>query len=232
MEIQPIAVFHGPLSSKFGIPRQSGVVAALEGTVELLGEYACEAAVRGLEGFDRIWLVWGFSDNRKRDWQPTVRPPRLGGNRSMGVFATRSPYRPNPLGLSAVEISGIEGTMIHVRGADLMDGTPIYDIKPYIAYADAYPEARSGFVGQNGWKELDVDFPEDLALRLDGICGEGSASTVAALLSQDPRPHYQDDPQKVYGMAYGKADVHFMVDGSQLTVTGVDRLETKKDQTL
>lgn len=224
MEIQPVAVFHGPLVSKFGIPRQSGVVEELEGTVELLGEYACEAALRGMEGFDRIWLIWGFSENRKREWQPTVRPPRLGGNKSLGVFATRSPYRPNPIGLSAVEITGIEGTMIHVRGADLMDGTPIYDIKPYVAYADAFPQAESGFVGQNAWKELDVVFPENLEGELEGICGKGSAATVSALLAQDPRPHYQDDPDKVYGMTYGKADVHFTVVEDRLTVTGIDKI--------
>lgn len=224
MEIEPIAVFHGPLTSKFGIPRQSGIVEELEGTIVFNKEYDCEAALRGLEGFDRIWLIWGFSENRKRDWQPTVRPPRLGGNKTMGVFATRSPYRPNPLGLSAVRIASVHGTMIQVKGADLMDGTPIYDIKPYIAYADAFPEAKGGFVDDNQWKEMEVDFPVQQREMLCRICGEGADKTVASLLAQDPRPRYQDDPEKVYGMTYDKADVHFVVRDNLLTVIKIEKI--------
>ncbi len=224
MEIEPIAIFHGPLSSKFGIPRQSGIVDELDGTIVFNKEYDCEAALRGLDGFDRIWLIWGFSENRKREWQPTVRPPRLGGNRTMGVFATRSPYRPNPLGLSTVRIASVHGTMIHVKGADLMDGTPIYDIKPYLAYADAFPEARGGFVDQNEWHGLDVDFPAELRELTDSLCGKGASEAVCALLAQDPRPRYQDDPEKVYGMTYGKADVHFTVEGNLLKVTKIDKI--------
>lgn len=223
MEIEPIAFYHSPMTSKFGIPRQSGVVDSVEGSIVFCREYDCADALRGLEGFDRIWLIWGFSGNRKGGWQPTVRPPRLGGNKAMGVFATRSPYRPNPLGLSAVRIASIEGTMVKVRGADLMDGTPIYDIKPYIAYADAFPDARGGFVDAEHWKELEVVFPEECRLALEKICGKGSADTVRELLAQDPRPHYHDDPDKVYGMTYGKADVHFMVKDNILTVTNIDR---------
>lgn len=224
MEIEPIAVFHSPLTSKFGIPRQSGIVDQLEGTIVFNKEYDCEAALRGLEGFDRIWLIWGFSANRKREWQPTVRPPRLGGNKSMGVFATRSPYRPNPIGLSAVEIASIHGTMIQVKGADLMDGTPIYDIKPYIAYADAFPDAKGGFVDQNSWESLEVDYPAELREMTDRICGKGASDAVAALLGQDPRPRYQDDPDKVYGMTYGKIDVHFIVKDNLLTVKDIEKI--------
>lgn len=224
MEIQAIADFHSPLTSKFGIPRQSGIVNSLEGTIVFRKEFDCEDAIRGLEGFDHIWIIWGFSANRKTQWQPTVRPPRLGGNKTMGVFATRSPYRPNPLGLSAVKITAIEGTLIHVSGADLMDGTPIYDIKPYIAYADSYPEAKGGFVDTTQWKELEVDFPAELREKAEKICGLPCADSISALLAQDPRPHYQDDPKKIYGMTYGKVDVHFCVCSNKLTVKDIIRL--------
>ena len=195
MEITPIATFHSPFKEKFGIPRQSGIVSALEGTIVLEPQFRNHDSVRGLDEFDYIWLIWEFSANKHAAASPTVRPPRLGGNTRIGVFATRSPYRHNRLGLSAVKLTKVEldtpqGPVIHVAGADLMDGTPIYDIKPYVAYADAYPEARSGFV--------------DEALR--------------QTLALDPRPHYHDDPAKVYGMRFANYDIHFTVDGKKLKV--------------
>lgn len=218
MDIEPIADFHCPLTSKFGLPRQSRVVNELEGTIVFRKQYCSEDAIRGLEGFDHLWLIWGFSANRKTGWQATVRPPRLGGNKTMGVFATRSPYRPNPLGLSAVKISRIENGRIHVLGADLMDGTPIYDIKPYIAYADSIPDAKGGFTDETQWKELEVIFPDELKVKAEKICGKGTAKEIEALLAQDPRPHYQDDPEKVYGMTFGNSDIKFSVKESTLTI--------------
>jgi len=212
MEIKPIGYYHGPIDSKFGLPRQSGIVESLEGRIELEKEYRREEALRGLEGFDHIWLIWGFSANPQRDNSSlTVRPPRLGGNRSMGVFATRSPFRPNPLGLSAVILSGIEqgtdGLYIRIKGADLMDGTPIYDIKPYIKYADSYPDATGGFVDENEWKELKVEMSEKA---LDGL-SSSQAESLRGILAQDPRPQYQDDPEKIYGISFEGKNHHFSV---------------------
>ena len=171
-------------------------------------------ALRGLEGFDRIWLIWGFSANKpaKGEWQPTVRPPRLGGNAAVGVWASRSPYRPNPLGLSCVELEGIDGMDLLVKGADLMDGTPIYDIKPYVAYADSFPEARSGFAAAAPEAKLEVRLPEGLAL------GPTEREALVGLLALDPRPAYQEDPDRVYGLPFGGKDVHFRVEGRVLTV--------------
>ena len=165
MELQPVALYHGALGSKFGIPRQSGLVPSLKGRIVFEPAFRNRDALRGLEGFDRIWLIWGFSANKpaKGEWQPTVRPPRLGGNAAVGVWASRSPYRPNPLGLSCVEIEGIDGMDLLVRGADLMDGTPIYDIKPYVAYADSFPGARSGFAAAAPEAKLEVRLPETSA---------------------------------------------------------------------
>ena len=202
MELQPVALYHGALGSKFGIPRQSGLVPSLQGRI------------RGLEGFDRIWLIWGFSANKpaKGKWQPTVRPPRLGGNAAVGVWASRSPYRPNPLGLSCVELAGIDGMDLLVKGADLMDGTPIYDIKPYVAYADSFPEARSGFAAAAPEAKLEVRLPEGLALSPE------EREALVGLLALDPRPAYQEDPDRVYGLPFGGKDVHFRVEGRVLTV--------------
>ena len=222
MEITPIATFHSPFKEKFGIPRQSGIVSALEGTIVLEPQFSNHDSVRGLDEFDYIWLIWEFSANKHAAASPTVRPPRLGGNIRVGVFATRSPYRHNRLGLSAVKLTKVEldtpqGPVIHVSGADLMDGTPIYDIKPYIAYADAYPEARSGFVDTTAWQQLEVEIADEVAKHFTQQQLEALRQTLAL----DPRPHYHDDPTKVYGMRFAHYDIHFIVDGKNLKVIDV-----------
>ena len=214
MEILPVAIYHGELPSKFGIPRQSGLVPSLRGRIVFEPEFRNREALRGLEGFDRIWLVWEFSGNRpaKGEWQPTVRPPRLGGNVAMGVWATRSPFRPNPLGLSCVELETIDGMELVVRGADLMDGTPIYDIKPYVAYADSFPDARSGFAVAAPEPLLEVRIPDGLGLAPE------QRETLSGILALDPRPAYQREPGRVYGMPFCGKDVHFRVENDILTV--------------
>ena len=222
MEITPIATFHSPFKEKFGIPRQSGIVSALEGTIVLEPQFRNHDSVRGLDEFDYIWLIWEFSANKHAAASPTVRPPRLGGNTRVGVFATRSPYRHNRLGLSAVKLTKVEfdtpqGPVIHVSGADLMDGTPIYDIKPYIAYADAYPEARSGFVDTTAWQQLEVEIADEVAKHFT----QQQLETLRQTLALDPRPHYHDDPTKVYGMRFAHYDIHFIVDGKNLKVIDV-----------
>ena len=223
MQIEPIAYFRSPFATKFGVPKQSGLVENLMGTIEFVPQYRNADALRGMEDFDYLWLIWEFSANRHVATSPVVRPPLLGGNRKVGVFASRSPFRPNRLGLSSVRISEIEldttrGPLIHVLGADLMDGTPIYDIKPYVVYADSHPEARSGFVDKNAIRWLEVVVPDAVAARY-------SSDELAALrkvLSLDPRPHYQDNPEKVYGMMYAGKDVKFRVEGDVLTVVEVE----------
>ena len=223
MQIEPIAYFRSPFATKFGVPKQSGLVENLMGTIEFVPQYRNADALRGMEDFDYLWLIWEFSANRHAATSPVVRPPLLGGNRKVGVFASRSPFRPNRLGLSSVRISEIEldttrGPLIHVLGADLMDGTPIYDIKPYVVYADSHPEARSGFVDKNAIRWLEVVVPDAVAVRY-------SSDELAALrkvLSLDPRPHYQDNPEKVYGMMYAGKDVKFRVEGDVLTVVEVE----------
>lgn len=217
MEIHPIAYFESPLKSKFGIPRQSGLVSGLTGRIVFEPAYRKMEAVRGLEDFDYLWLIWEFT--KAKGGSLTVRPPRLGGNVRMGVFATRSPFRPNSLGLSCVRIDRIEqhptlGPVIHVLGADLMDGTPIYDVKPYVAYADAHPEARSGFVDQTTWEPLQVVIPEALAAMIP----TDYLGALKATLEQDPRPQYHDDPERVYGMPFLEFDIRFKVSGGVLTV--------------
>lgn len=214
MTLEPVAVYRGALGSKFGIPRQSGLVPSLRGRIVFEPSYRNRDALRGLEGFDRIWLIWGFSANRpaKGEWQPTVRPPRLGGNTALGVWATRSPYRPNPLGLSCVELESIDGMELVVRGADLMDGTPIYDIKPYVVYADSFPEARSGFAASAPENELEVRIPDTIDM------DPQTRETLSGLLSLDPRPAYQNEPGRVYGMPFGGKEVHFRVEDHILTV--------------
>lgn len=217
MEIHPIAYFESPLKSKFGIPRQSGLVSGLTGRIVFEPAYRKMEAVRGLEDFDYLWLIWEFT--KAKGGSLTVRPPRLGGNVRMGVFATRSPFRPNSLGLSCVRIDRIEqhptlGPVIHVLGADLMDGTPIYDVKPYVAYADAHPEARSGFVDQTTWESLQVVIPEALAAMIP----TDYLGALKATLEQDPRPQYHDDPERVYGMPFLEFDIRFKVSGGVLTV--------------
>ncbi len=224
MEIEPIARFHSPFSSKFGIPKQAGLVPELDGKIVFEPGFRNADSLRGIEEFDYLWLIWGFSANKHKANSPVVRPPVLGGNEKMGVFATRSPFRPNGLGLSSVRLSSVEwqtpvGPVIHVKGADLMDGTPIYDIKPYITYADCHEGARSGFVDKRKWSRLQVVVPEETRRYLQ-CCGldERRISVLREVLAQDPRPHYQKAPHKVYGMPYEGMDVHFSVDGDVLTV--------------
>ena len=223
MNIHPVAYFHSPLTSKFGIPRQSGLAEELVGTIVLEPEYRREEAVRGLEAFDYLWLIWEFSANPHEQQGLTVRPPRLGGNERVGVFASRSPFRPNRLGLSCVRIDKVEigenGPVIHVRGADLMDGTPIYDIKPYVAYADSHPEARSGFVDKKVWTPLRVEIPQTLSKHFT----ENELAGLKQVLSQDPRPRYHDDAERIYGMPFAGWDVRFRVADGVVTVVEVHR---------
>ena len=219
MEISPIAVIRTEFPEKFGIPRQSGLASALRGRIVFNEGFKDPSALKGLESFSHLWLIWEFSANRHSDWHPTVRPPRLGGNATMGVFATRSPFRPNPLGLSCVEIEGVdlstpEGPVIYVIGADLMDGTPIYDIKPYIRYADSRPDAVCGYADDIPQKTLEVVMPEEMKMEL----GE-KASAAMEILAYDPRPSYQNDPERVYGLSFAGYDIKFIVVGNTLTVT-------------
>ena len=208
MEIRPIAFFKSPVAGKFGVPRQSGIAPDLRGEVRFVAPYDNPDALRGLEGFDYVWLIWEFSLNGPSA-NLTVRPPRLGGNERVGVFASRSPFRPNPLGLSSVRIESIEpdGGIIHVLGADLADGTPIYDVKPYVAYSDSHPDARNGFVDTNEWTPLKVEVPSVLAARLtdEELCG------LKQVLACDPRPQYIDDPEREYGLYYAGRNVRFKV---------------------
>ena len=219
MEISPIAVIRTEFPEKFGIPRQSGLASALRGRIVFNEGFRDPSALKGLESFSHLWLIWEFSANRHSDWHPTVRPPRLGGNATMGVFATRSPFRPNPLGLSCVEIEGIdlstpEGPIIYVKGADLMDGTPIYDIKPYIRYADSRPDAVCGYADDIPQMTLEVVMPEEMRMEL----GE-KADAAMEILAYDPRPSYQNDPERVYGLSFAGYDIKFTVVGNTLIVT-------------
>ena len=221
-----IARVHSDFSTKFGVPRQSGLVDALEATVVFEPEYRNPAALRGLEEFSHLWLVWVFDQAARETWSPTVRPPRLGGNRRMGVFATRSPFRPNPIALSAVKLAGIRqtaeyGPVLHIRGADLMDGTPILDIKPYIPYADCHPEALGGFAAVPAGETLEVVIPAELLPRIP----VERLEALRGVLAQDPRPHYQNDPERVYGFGFAGMEVKFSVDGSRLTVVDVQNAD-------
>ena len=214
-----IAHIFNDFPKKFGIPRQSGIIDSLQGRIVFEPEYRNPEAIRGLEEFSHIWLIWEFSEAKRDEWSPTVRPPRLGGNVRKGVFATRSPFRPNPIGLSSVKLEKIEtdpklGPVLHVSGADLMNGTPIYDIKPYIAYTDSHPEAVSGFAAKPAEYLLEVDFPDEL---LEKVPMEHRESLMA-VLAYDPRPQYQDDPERIYGMEYAHLEVKFKVDGTKLKV--------------
>lgn len=219
-EITPVAVYHSPLEGKFGVPRQSGVAADLRGEVRLEGRYRHPDALRGLEGFDYVWLIWGFSLSGGNPDALTVRPPRLGGNTRVGVFASRSPFRPNGLGLSCVKIESVdpENGVILVSGADLADGTPVYDIKPYVEYADSRPGARSGFVDECPWEPLQVFVPEELAAAFS----PGDLSALKQILAADPRPPYQDDPDREYGLTFAGRNVKFRVSGTVVTVTRAD----------
>lgn len=222
MNIEPIAYFHSPFHSKFGIPKQSGLVEELEGSIVFGPEYRNADALRGLDDFDYLWLIWGFSANKHAATSLVVRPPLLGGNEKMGVFATRSPFRPNALGLSSVRISRIEtdttrGPVITVVGADLMDGTPIYDIKPYIPYADSHPEAKGGFTDTHAICRLTVVIPDCY----HHLFSQSQLQALYKVLELDPRPHYHKSGQKEYGMPYMDYDVHFTVNDGVLTVTDV-----------
>ena len=222
LELKQIAHICSPFPTKFGIPRQSGLVDALRATVVFEPEFRNADALRGLEGFSHLWLIWEFSEARRDGWSPTVRPPRLGGNTRMGVFATRSPFRPNPLGLSCVRLEGIRhdaalGAVLDVSGADLMDGTPIYDVKPYLPYADCKPEAVGGFAASGEGRLLTVRADETLLAGLPARTREA----LLGVLAHDPRPSYQNDPDRVYGMAFGGCEVRFSVDGKTLTVRSV-----------
>jgi len=219
MELQPVAHFRSPFTSKFGIPKQSGLVEELRGEIVFEPAFRNADYLRGIEEFDYLWLIWEFSANPHKAVSPVVRPPVLGGNERVGVFATRSPFRPNPLGLSSVKIESVEwesarGPIIHVLGADLMDGTPIFDIKPYIVYADSHADARSGFVDKRQWPKLQVVLPDEL----HEVFSEEQLKALRHTLELDPRPHYQNDPQKVYGMPFEGRDIHFRVNDGVLTV--------------
>ena len=225
-----IAHIHTDFPSKFGIPRQSGLVPELRGTIIFSPEYRNPDALRGLEGYSHLWLLWQFSEALREDWSPMVRPPRLGGNTRMGVFATRSPYRPNAIGLSSVELCSIEwdtpqGAVLHVAGADLIDGTPIFDIKPYLPFTDSHPDAVGGFADERRDYALEVDFPPHLLEKI----APHDREPLLALLAGDPRPSYQDDPNRVYGMPYAAYDVQFKVADGRLTVCDVLDLDSSPD---
>ena len=222
----PIAHIRSDFPTKFGVPRQAGLGEAREAAVVFEPPYRVAEALRGIEGFSHLWLIWEFSENRRKGWSPTVRPPRLGGNARMGVFATRSPFRPNPIGLSCVRLErvvpdGPEGPVLVVSGADLVDGTPIFDIKPYLPYADCHPEAVGGFAGAAPEGALTVDIPPELFSRVP----ENRREALTAVLAQDPRPPYQDDPERVYGFGFAGLEVRFRVRGGVLSVTDIVKNE-------
>lgn len=219
-----IAYIHTDYNEKFGIPRQSGLAPSVQGRIVFEPEFRDPEAVRGLEGFSHIWLIWEFSENRGKAWSPTVRPPRLGGNRRMGVFATRSPFRPNPIGLSCVELSEVrlddpEGPVIVVQGPDLLDGTPILDIKPYIPYADSFPDASIGFLSDATELQVHVVIPDNIR----EILGERLTKEVSDVLQNDPRPTYQKDSDRVYGVLFGGYNITFTVQEDVLTVIDAEK---------
>ena len=223
--IKPIARMRSDFATKFGIPRQSGLVSELRSTIVFEPEYRNDDALRGIEDFSHLWIIWQFSEAVRDGWSPTVRPPRLGGNTRMGVFATRSPFRPNNLGLSCVKLLGVEhtvdhGTVLHVGGADLMDGTPIFDIKPYIPYSDSHPDAKGGFTDTAGDFLLEVIFPDDLLQKLP----QDKRDAAIGVLSHDPRPSYQRKPGRVYGLTFAGFDIRFTVEESTLTVVEVSHV--------
>ncbi len=225
VEIQVIARMKSDFPSKFGIPRQSGLVEELRSTIIFEPKFRNSDALRGIEGYSHLWLIWQFSEAVRKDWSPTVRPPRLGGNARMGVFATRSPFRPNSLGLSSVRLLGVEetkefGTVLHVGGADLMDGTPIFDIKPYIPYGDSHPEATGGFTDTAEDFLLQVDFPAELLNKLPA----DKQQAAIGVLSHDPRPSYQRQPERVYGLSFAGFDIRFTVAAKTLTVQAVEKI--------
>ena len=227
--MEPIARIRSEFPTKFGVPRQAGLVDGLRAAVVFEPPYRVADALRGIEGFSHLWLIWEFSENRRTGWSPTVRPPRLGGNRRLGVFATRSPFRPNPLGLSCVklekvELSGPDGPVLWVSGADLVDGTPVLDIKPYLPYADCRPEAVGGFAEDAPEGRLAVDIPPELLERVP----QDRRAALTGVLSLDPRPSYQNDPDRVYGFGFAGLEVRFRVGNSVLTVVDVSTPPTTR----
>ena len=222
IELKVIAHVRSDFPEKFGIPRQSGLVEELKARIVFEPGYSVPEAFRGLEGYSRIWIIWQFSEAVRDKWSPTVRPPKLGGNKRVGVFASRSPFRPNPIGLSAVKLNRIEldspeGITLHISGADIMDGTPVLDIKPYLPYADAYPDEAGGFALQQREGALEVDFPAELLEKIP----EGKRTALISLLAQDPRPAYQEDPGRIYTMSFGGFEVGFSVENGKVTVSSV-----------
>ncbi|MCH3914113.1 MAG: tRNA (N6-threonylcarbamoyladenosine(37)-N6)-methyltransferase TrmO [Acidaminococcaceae bacterium] len=223
--MEPIAYIYNDFSSKFGIPRQSRLVEKITGRIVFAHNYRNPDALRGLEGYSHIWLLWEFSENIRENWSATVRPPRLGSNTRMGVFATRSPFRPNPIGLSVVKLDKIQlespdGPLLFVSGADLMNGTPIFDIKPYLPHVDSIPEAMGGFAVKVAGKHLDVNCPDELLQYLP----EGKRAVLREILAQDPRPGYQNDPKRIYGIEFAGFDVKFTVTENKLTVIKISKL--------
>ena len=223
--VKPIAKMHSDFATKFGIPRQSGLVEELRSTIVFEPEFRNDDALRGIEDFSHLWIIWQFSEAVRDGWSPTVRPPRLGGNTRMGVFATRSPFRPNNLGLSCVKLLSVEhteefGTVLHVGGADLMDGTPIFDIKPYIPYSDCKPDATGGFTSTADDYLLEVNFPDDLLQKFP----KNKRDAAIGVLSHDPRPSYQRKPGRVYGLTFAGFDIRFTVEADTLTVVEVNKL--------
>ena len=225
VNIQIIARMHSDFPTKFGIPRQSGLVEELESTIVFEPEFRNPDALRGIEGYSHLWIIWQFSQAVRQEWSPTVRPPRLGGNTRMGVFATRSPFRPNNLGLSCVKLLGVEhtqteGTVLHVAGADLMDGTPIFDIKPYVPYSDSFPDAAGGFTDTADDFILNVEFPEHLLSKIP----PNKQQAAIGVLSHDPRPSYQRKTGRIYGLSFAGFDIRFTVEEKTLTVCEVNDL--------
>ena len=222
-ELKTIARIHTDFDTKFGIPRQSGVVAQLKGKIVFEPEFRNPDAVRGIEDWSHLWLIWEFSENKRETWSATVRPPRLGGNTHVGVFASRSPFRPNPIGLSCVKLDKIEydkelGAVLCVSGADMLDGTPIYDIKPYVPYADSHPEASEGFTGKTAFRQLEVHIAPELEKKLDAE----SLEALRGVLCNDPRPSYHNDPERIYGFGFAGREVKFRVEENVLTVVQID----------
>ena len=227
LNLKIIARIKSDFPEKFGIPRQSGLVPSLRSTIRFKPEYRNVDALRGLEGFSHLWLIWIFSENVRDTWHPTVRPPRLGGNVRLGVFATRSSFRPNPIAMSCVKIESIvlegdDAPYIVVSGADLMDGTPIVDIKPYLPYADSVPDAKGGFASSVAGENLHVRIPSEIATEIAGKLPEDKREALVEILRQDPRPHYQDDPERIYGLAFAGMNIKFKVDGDILTIISVE----------
>ena len=225
-QMKIIARIHTDFKTKFGIPRQSGVVEELRGEIVFEPEFRSAEAVRGMEDWSHIWLLWQFSENLRSDWSPTVRPPRLGGNTHVGVFATRSPFRPNSIGLSCVKLERVEidaerGPVIYVSGADLMDGTPIFDIKPYLPYADCHPEAIGGFTDKTEFKTLNVEIPKNVQSSIPA----DKLNALKGVLENDPRPHYHNDADRIYGFEFAGFEIHFKVCDNNLIVTEIDEVK-------